>query len=329
MANKRMITGGIWEDEFFTTLSIFARLLWIGLITQCADDQGRLRDSAALIRSNVFPIDDISLKEVEEALQEFYKAGKIDRYKADNKDLIQIVNWWKYQTPRWAGKSNYPPPERWIDRERYHSRNNKIVDKNWNSTGGYIETYIADNTINDVNVNDKYFDDDGDGEEEDEGEPVFSSSSATPGTEPDTELEGINQFTLDEKIEEHELATIYMNVTGNLGLPVKAIDRKTLIEALREIYYTKKDQTAEYLKPFFTAWCDRNYSKMNPGWIDWAIAGEIKLKKDSHLTDNSNNSNESATQRRLRQLRGDQPESASARFLRENMEKYERGISTS
>ena len=44
MASKRMINGNMWEDIFFLGLSIFERLLWIGLLTTCADDQGRLQD---------------------------------------------------------------------------------------------------------------------------------------------------------------------------------------------------------------------------------------------------------------------------------------------
>ena len=163
MANKRMINGSIWEDEFFTALSIFHRLLWVGIITQCADDQGRLRDSAALIRSNVFPLDDIKLEDIEMGITEFYKAGRIERYKANGKKLIQILNWWKHQTPRWAGASIYPAPDKWIDRERYHGVGNKMITVNWESEGGYIVDYKEDYTIpkvkDDINVNVKDEDD--------------------------------------------------------------------------------------------------------------------------------------------------------------------------
>ena len=144
MANKRMINGETWEDEFFTELTIFERLLWIGIITQCADDQGRFRDNVALIRSNVFPIDDIRLEDIEQALTQYSKAGKIVRYKADNKHLIQIVNWWKHQKPRWASASNYPTPEKWTDRFRYHGEGNSILESNWKLSGGYIADSIVD-----------------------------------------------------------------------------------------------------------------------------------------------------------------------------------------
>jgi hypothetical protein len=143
MANKRMINGDTFEDEFFTTLSIFGRLLWIGCITKLADDQGRFRDNAALIRSNLFPMDDIPLNDIEKAIQLFSIDGRILRYEKDGKKLIQIVNWWKHQKPRWASASNYPAPDGWVDRYRYHGEGNKILESNWNSIGGYI----ADSTV--------------------------------------------------------------------------------------------------------------------------------------------------------------------------------------
>lgn len=147
MANKRMINGDTWEDEFFTTLSIFDRLLWIGCITKLADDQGRFRDNAALIRSNIFPMDDIPVSDIEKAIKLFSTDGRIVRYTKDGKKLIQIVNWWKHQRPRWASASNYPAPEGWTDRYRYHGEGNKILELNWSTSGGYIADSIADSIV--------------------------------------------------------------------------------------------------------------------------------------------------------------------------------------
>lgn len=145
MPGKRMINGNVWEDQFFLNLTIFERLLWIGILTACADDQGRLQDHAALIRSKVFPIDDISLKEIEAGLEKFAEAGKIDRYEVNGKKAIQVVNWWKHQKPRWAGASTLPAPGGWVDRERYHSSGNTIhTSSGWSTEGGYIADSIAD-----------------------------------------------------------------------------------------------------------------------------------------------------------------------------------------
>ena len=138
----RMITSNIWEDDFIVSLSFFNRLVWIGLIT-IADDQGRMQDSANLIRSKMFPMDDVPLKDIEGALVEFCKAGKITRYIVDGKKLIQIVHWWKHQRPQWAGKSIFPAPKAWEDRIRCHVKGNSIYSLNWDNEGGYIVGYIA------------------------------------------------------------------------------------------------------------------------------------------------------------------------------------------
>ena len=45
-----MIVSEMWEDDFFVSLSMIDRLIWIGIISACADDQGRLQDNANLIK---------------------------------------------------------------------------------------------------------------------------------------------------------------------------------------------------------------------------------------------------------------------------------------
>lgn len=302
MANKRMTSSDMFEDEFFTSLSIFGRLLWIGIFTKLADDQGRLRDNSALIRSNIFPLDDINLEDIEVVIQAYSKAGRIVRYEKDGKKLIQIVNWWKHQKPRWASASNYPAPDGWQDRYRYHGEGNKILELNWNSTGGYIDDYIVDSTA----CEDEYEDEVKDEDEVKSEEEVTRATSKTKTTNnisnSEPELEGINQYTREEVSEERELVTIYMNVTGNMGLPVKSGDRIALIESLRDIHANKNSHTTEYLRPFFKAWCDRSYSKTNIGWLDWAMAGEVKDKKDKK---DSPMQEKSAAERRLEKLRGE------------------------
>jgi len=139
----RMIHAAMWEDEFFTSMSLFDKLLWIGLITVCADDQGRLQDSPGMIRSKTFPVDDIPLDDISAGLDRFYKDGKIERYIAGKHKCIQIVNWWKHQKPQWAGKSIYPPCNKWVDRERYHAAKNEIVNINWDKDGGFPPDYIG------------------------------------------------------------------------------------------------------------------------------------------------------------------------------------------
>jgi len=143
MASRRMIASDIFEDEFFCELTHVERLLWIGIIAQCADDQGRLQDRPKMINSRVFPNDEISVSEIERGLESFAKNGKITRYEGGGKKLIQIVKWWVYQTPAWASPSKFQPPDGWVDRTKYHAAGNEVISENWKSAGGYVVDYVA------------------------------------------------------------------------------------------------------------------------------------------------------------------------------------------
>lgn len=135
MSNRRMITSDLFEDEIIGGLPMTDRLLWVGLIT-IADDQGRLPDNPALIRSKVFPYDEIPISEINDALLHLAETNRITRYQIGNKKCIQINNWWKHQRSQWAGKSNLPAPEGWTDRARYNSSDG-ITMINWKLEGGY------------------------------------------------------------------------------------------------------------------------------------------------------------------------------------------------
>lgn len=139
-AKRRMIASHLFEDYFFGNLSLLERQLWIGLFATVADDQGRLLDSPIFIRSRVFMYDkDITEAQVEEGLRKLCAAGKITRYSVAGNALIQIVNWWRYQTLAWAVESRYPAPDGWHDRVRYNAPGNKTVSFGWDTPPGYKE----------------------------------------------------------------------------------------------------------------------------------------------------------------------------------------------
>jgi hypothetical protein len=135
MAEHRAIKSTIWDDTWFGRLSSFEMNVWIGLFSKCADDQGRLQDDAALIRSKLFPYQDVAIATVEEALQKFNN-GHLIRYEK-GEHLAQLVRWFDNQPMQYAVPSNYPPPDGWIDRYRTNYKRINIV-WNWNdmeSTG--------------------------------------------------------------------------------------------------------------------------------------------------------------------------------------------------
>lgn len=147
MANRRMIASDTWRDEFIGSLDLFGRLLWIGLITTCADDQGRILNNPRLIRSDIFPFDDFTTDQINSTLDYIVEAGKLYAYEDDGKRLLQIVNWWEYQTPSWASPSRYPAPQRWTDRSKYHAAGNKIEGSNWDMQGGFAQLHSAQDSI--------------------------------------------------------------------------------------------------------------------------------------------------------------------------------------
>jgi hypothetical protein len=121
------------------------RVLWIGLLTNLADDQGRMPDNPMLIRSKLFPYDaQVTVKDIEKGLTLFANKHKIVRYHAgtngDGRELIQIVNWWRYQkSTQWAAKSQYPSPAKWADRIRTHvsGGGSQPFTMNWDHAGGF------------------------------------------------------------------------------------------------------------------------------------------------------------------------------------------------
>lgn len=142
----RNINEEIFADEFFGSLTKLQRLLWLGLITTIADDQGRMVDNVALIRSQIFPYDDdVTIKDIDKTLTLFAQKHKITRYmhgtNGSGKRLMQIVNWWKYQkSTQWAKRSQYPAPAKWSDRVRVHESGGGIALVNWDHPGGYLRS---------------------------------------------------------------------------------------------------------------------------------------------------------------------------------------------
>jgi hypothetical protein len=136
---SRAVDRFIWRDDWFGNLNHVQRLMWIGLVTSCADDQGRLANNPRLIVADLFPFDEqVNDELVRTIIENFIAAGKVYAYQVDSKKLLQIVNWWKYQSSAaWMACSKLPAPENWIDRFRYHGAQKKIIESNWDKSGGF------------------------------------------------------------------------------------------------------------------------------------------------------------------------------------------------
>ncbi len=132
MASGRMISVAFFQSETIASLPRTTRYFFVGLFTN-ADDQGRMKAHPALLRSRIYPYDDVPLDEIDSDIAALEAGDFIIRYETEGRCFVQIKNWWRYQHPRWAWPSEYPPPEGWED--RYHYRQgNRIIDHNWAAT---------------------------------------------------------------------------------------------------------------------------------------------------------------------------------------------------
>ncbi len=103
-----MIDPGIWESEDFSKLSIFARLVWIGLFSN-ADDAGRGKANPAYIKSQIFAYDEnVDIQTIKKALEEIEKSMSINFYEVDGKSYYQLQSWDKFQTINRPSPSQIP-----------------------------------------------------------------------------------------------------------------------------------------------------------------------------------------------------------------------------
>lgn len=95
MARIRTIKPQFFTSEDITALLPLARLLFVGLFTEC-DREGRLEDRPKTIKMRLLPGDDI---DIDGLLWSLADAGLIRRYQADNMRVIQVISFGKHQRP--------------------------------------------------------------------------------------------------------------------------------------------------------------------------------------------------------------------------------------
>lgn len=105
----RTLKPEIWADEKVGSLSLHARLLFVGLITM-ADDQGRLQDLPPAILGHVFPHDDLSLTRVVRCVDEIVQTGMLVRYEVGGRRYLAFRHWADHQKVNRAVDSRFPQP---------------------------------------------------------------------------------------------------------------------------------------------------------------------------------------------------------------------------
>jgi len=97
MPRIRSVKPEIWDDVAVGEVSLHARLLFVGLITQ-ADDDGYLPGNPKWIDSKIFPYDELSTDEIQKWVQELDSVGLIHHYEVDGKAYIRLPSWENHQS---------------------------------------------------------------------------------------------------------------------------------------------------------------------------------------------------------------------------------------
>ena len=105
----RLLRDKICKSESIDELSWFEEVLFYRLITIC-DDYGRYDARPKILKADLFPLKDgVTLSQIEKALNKLSTVGMVQVYMYDQKPLLQLATWEKYQNVR-NKKSKYPEP---------------------------------------------------------------------------------------------------------------------------------------------------------------------------------------------------------------------------
>jgi hypothetical protein len=107
MARRRMIDPNFWQSEDISKLSIIARYIFIGMISN-ADDEGKGRANTNYLKSTIFPYDDIRSVDVDKALLEISHNTSVVLYEHSGNKYYKFVNWSKWQRVDKPQKSVLP-----------------------------------------------------------------------------------------------------------------------------------------------------------------------------------------------------------------------------
>jgi hypothetical protein len=103
MARIRSVHPGLWTDERFASVSMAARLLFIGIWNEC-DDQGSFEWSPIKLKMRILPADSVDAREL---LAELEEVGSLLAYEIDGRKFGAVRNFTQYQRPK-KPNSVYP-----------------------------------------------------------------------------------------------------------------------------------------------------------------------------------------------------------------------------
>jgi len=107
MARKRMIDPSFWTDEKLGECAVQERYLFMGLVSN-ADDEGYGRANPKLLKSSIFPYDDLRASDLEKWLSRLGGLNLVVLYTIKGQAYYYLPNFLKYQSINKPTKSQYP-----------------------------------------------------------------------------------------------------------------------------------------------------------------------------------------------------------------------------
>lgn len=106
---NRILNSSICTSDSIDELDFFQESFFYRLLVS-VDDYGNFDARAKIIRAAVFPLKDISLKDIETALDALERQGMLQFYTVNGRRYIHLTGWTRFQRLR-NSKHKYPAPD--------------------------------------------------------------------------------------------------------------------------------------------------------------------------------------------------------------------------
>lgn len=106
---NRILKESICTSETIDQLGAFEEIFFYRLIVNC-DDYGLMDARPAILKGRLFPLKEIRLQQIEDALRKLTSAELVSTYEVDGKPFLLMNTWDKHQQVR-AAMSKYPGPD--------------------------------------------------------------------------------------------------------------------------------------------------------------------------------------------------------------------------
>jgi len=140
MARSRIVRPEFWSDEKISSLSLLARLIYIGM-WNFSDDFGVVKGSPVWLKSQIFPYDKIQTPLIIRTLNELQTLGRIISFSSNGEQFFYLPYFRRHQVINRPSKTRNPePPPDILDRLNEHSMSTQRALNDETETEIEIET---------------------------------------------------------------------------------------------------------------------------------------------------------------------------------------------